>query len=75
MENDLFDLYERHGSLVIEVGHNSVADWVIVIYDRKNRSLSDAKVAVHVGSNIRKTAFADAYLKLVDYLSETRGGY
>ena len=76
MENDFFDLYEAQGALSLEVGHNSVADWNIHIYDRRGKSLADAKSPdVSVGGCTRKEVFAKAYVALTEYLSETRGGY
>lgn len=76
MEKELFDLYERHSYLNIEVGHNKVADWNLYIYDRKN----DAKrgrgePVVCAESPDRSKVFAEAYVKLTDYLSDRYGGY
>lgn len=75
MEKDFFELYERNGSLALEVGHNSVADWNVVVYDRKGKSLIETtEPAVHVQESGRETAFAKAYIELTEYLSESRGG-
>ena len=76
MEEDLFELYERQGSLVLEVGHNSVADWNVIIYDKKGKALGDyGKPVIHIQDCSRKTVFAKAYVELTEYLSEHRDGY
>lgn len=76
MEQDFFDLYAAQSQLAVEVGHNSTADWAIRIYDRENKPLGDwGAPVVQVQHCNRKLAFADAYVKLAEYLSETRGGY
>lgn len=70
MEHDFFELYERQQGLSIEVGHNSVADWVLVVKDRRA-----GKDAVFVQDCDRKKVFSEAYYRLAEYLSDTRGGY
>lgn len=76
MEQDFFDLYEAHGALALEVGHNSVADWCISIYDRHGKRFAEcATPEIHVQRATRKLAFAEAYTKLAEYLSENRGGF
>lgn len=76
MENDFFELYDEQGGFSLEVGHNSVADWCIFIYDRKGRSLSECKKPdISIQECTRKMAFAKAYVEFCEYLSETRGGY
>ena len=76
MEERFFNLYSRHGSLMLEVGHNSVADWNVIIYDRKGKAISECdKPAINVQESDRSIAFARAYVELTDYLSEHRGGY
>lgn len=73
--NELLELYERQGGLAIEIGHNSIADWCITIYDRKGATLADAKIAIQVQECGYELAAAKAYVELCEYLSETRGGY
>lgn len=75
MEKDFFELFERQGGLALEVGYNSVADWCVIVYDRKGAKLADARTAVDVQDCLRETAFARAYVELTEYLSNERGGY
>lgn len=76
MEKDFLDLYFNQGNLALEIGHNQIADWNIVIYDRKGKTLSECKTPdIHIQESDRKLAFAKAYAALTEYLSETRGGY
>ena len=76
MEREFFELYERQGALALEVGHNSVADWCVVVYDRKGKPLAAVdKPSVNVQESDRSKAFAKAYIALCEYLSEARGGY
>jgi len=76
MEKDFFELYERQSCLALEVGHNSIADWCLVVYDTKGKGLADAgEPVVNIQECIRELAFAKAYAELCKYLSETRGGY
>lgn len=72
---DVFDLIERNANLAIEVGYNSVADWCVTIYDKKECKLSGAPKCVSVQECDYRLALAKAYVELCDYLSETRGGY
>lgn len=76
MEKDFFELYERQSLLALEVGHNSVADWNVIVYDKKGKQLGDyGDPVVHVQDCLRETAMARAYVALIEYLSEHRGGY
>ena len=72
MENDFFELYESQELLCLEVGHNSVADWNVIVYDREGRSIGDANQVVHVQDSNRKQAFAEAYVKLAEWLCEAK---
>jgi hypothetical protein len=76
MEKAFFELYEAQGCLALEVGHNSIADWNIHIYDRKEKALVECtSPVISVGDTHRELTFAKAYVALTEYLSETRGGY
>jgi hypothetical protein len=76
MSKEFFDLYERQAQLALDVGHNSIADWCIVIYDTKGVGLAEAKApAIQVQECTVELAFAKAYVKLCEYLSDKRGGY
>lgn len=75
MEEQFFNLYENQSSLALEVGHNSIADWCVTVYDRKGTSLKDSKRVIGVQECDRITAFARAYIELSEYVSENRGGY
>jgi len=76
MEKDFFELYERQSCLALEVGHNSIADWCLVVYDTKGKGLVDAgEPVIKIQETMRELAFAKAYAELCDYLSENRGGY
>ncbi|WP_299197005.1 hypothetical protein [uncultured Amphritea sp.] len=76
MEHDFFEMYENQGCLSLELGHNSVADWVLVIRDKKDTRIGEqGKQIFQVQSCDRKKVFAEAYHLLTEYLSEERGGY
>jgi len=75
MEEQFFILYERHDNLALEVGHNSIADWCVTVYDRKGKHLRDGERIIGVQDCGRRRAFARAYIELTEYLSENRGGY
>lgn len=76
MEKDFFELYESQSNLSLEIGHNSIADWCVTIYDTKGKGLVNAgEPVISIQECIRKLAIAKAYAELCDYLSETRGGY
>ena len=75
MEKDFFDLYENQTNLAVEVGHNSVADWCITVYDKRSTTLENSKQVVFIQECNRILAFSVAYTELCKYLSETRGGY
>jgi hypothetical protein len=74
MEDDFFKLYERQSLLAVEVGHNSIADYCIRVYDRQGKEYWGAPIISESGPD-RKQVFARAYIALTDYLSNTRGGY
>lgn len=76
MEKDFFELYSRHELLSLEVGHNSIADWNILVYDRRGKSTGDfGDPVIHVQGSDRELAFAKAYVALAEYFSENFGGY
>lgn len=76
MEADFFELYESQPRLNVQLGHNSVADWCIEIWDRTNGKIGErGEPIISLQDCDRKKVFAEAYSKLADYLSETRGGY
>ena len=76
MENDFFELYERHKFLNVEIGHNQVADWCLELWDRKGDNLGERrKKIITIQHCDRKKVFAKAYELLAEYLSETYGGY
>jgi len=75
MEKDFFELYERQSNLALEVGHNSIADWCITIYDTTGKGLKDSESVITEQECTRELAFAKAYAGLCEYLSDKRGGY
>lgn len=76
MENDFFELYERQSLLAVEVGHNSVADWGVHIYERRGKEPGNWGEPVISESGVdREQVFARAYIALTDYLNNTQGGY
>lgn len=76
MEEDFFRMYEGQSLLALEVGHNSIADWGVHVYERRGKPPGDwgSPVISETGPD-RKLVFARAYAALANYLSETRGGY
>jgi len=76
MEKDFFELYERQPCLALEVGHNSVADWIIEVYDKRGKQPGDyGKPVVSVQNCTREEAFAKAYVALAEYFCDKFGGY
>ena len=76
MEKDFFELYMRHPLLALEVGHNSVADWNVIIYDRRGKQLGNyGDPVVYASGCLREAVFAQAYTKLAEYFSDKLGGY
>lgn len=76
MENDFFQLYTQHSLLALEVGHNSVADWRLAVYDKKDKDLGDyGDPVVLVTGTDPKLVFAKGYADLCEYLLKTRDGY
>lgn len=76
MESDFYTLYENQDRLSLQVGHNSVAGWIITVQDKKGVPLGqEGKVVVYAESRDRKLAFAEAYVTLAEYLLDERGGY
>ena len=73
--NELLELYEQHANLALEIGHNSVVDWNVRIYDKTGTTLKDAPLVVETNDCNYQLALAKAYVDLCEYLSETRGGY
>jgi hypothetical protein len=69
-----FDLYERQSNLSLEVGHNSVADWCVIIYDRQ-AGARESKRVILIQECDYELAIAKAHVELCKYLSQTRGGY
>jgi hypothetical protein len=68
MEEDFFDLYTRSELLALEVGHNSIADWNIYIYDRRGKEAGNwGSAVIHAQGCDRKLVFAEAYTKLAEY--------
>ena len=75
MEGEFFNLYERQSNLAVEVGHNSIADWCITVYDARGTKLKDGERVISVQEYDRSLAFEKAYVELTEYLSDKRGGY
>ncbi len=76
MEKDFFELYSKHSLLALEVGHNSVADWNVIVYDRRGKQVGDwGTPVIHTSGCHRELVFAEAYTKLAEYFSENFGGY
>lgn len=76
MEKDFFELYMKHPLFALEVGHNSVADWNVIVYDKRGKPPGDyGEPVVHESGGHREAVFAHAYTKLAAYFSETLGGY
>jgi hypothetical protein len=75
---EFFDLYEAQSNLSLEVGHNSIADWVIIVYDKQSIDYELGQYndpVIQTSSCDRNLAFATAYCELAEYLSDNRGGY
>lgn len=65
-----------HPLLALEVGHNSVADWNVLVYDRRGKQPGDyGEPVVHASGCHREAVFAKAYAELVEYFSDKLGGY
>jgi hypothetical protein len=76
MEKDFFELYARHSLLALEVGHNSIADWNVIVYDRRGKQPGNwGDPAISCSGCHRELVFAEAYTKLAEYFSERMGGY
>jgi len=76
MEQEFFDLYERHEPLALEVGHNGMADWCLQLHDITGGTLKDrGEPVISLQECDRSVLFAKAYIELTEYLSEKRGGY
>ena len=76
MEKDFFELYNCHSMLALEVGHNSVADWNVIVYDRRGKPVGNwGEPVIHCSGCHRELVFADAYSKLAEYFSDKFGGY
>ena len=75
MENDFFNMYEAQSCLSIEIGHNSVADWCMIVYDRRGTSIKNQKEVFRIQECDRKMLFSKAYNFLADHLNDARGGY
>lgn len=73
MEKDFFELYSRHPLLALEVGHNSIADWNVIIYDQRGKQAGEP--VIHCSGCHRELVFAQAYTKLAVYFSKHLGGY
>lgn len=71
MEKDFFELYSKKDLLALEVGHNSVADWNVIIYDRRGKEAGNwGDPVIHVQGSHRELVFAKAYAELAEYFSE-----
>lgn len=76
MEKEFFDLYSKHPILSVEVGHNSIADWGIYVYDRRGKETGNwGNPVVQASGCDRSLVFAEAYVRLAEYFSEKLGGY
>ena len=75
MEKEFFELYESQSCLSFEIGHNSIADWILIIMDTKGVGLQKAVQVCQIQDCSRSLVFAKAYCELAEYLCENRGGY
>jgi hypothetical protein len=76
MEKDFFELYSRHELLALEIGHNSIADWNVIIYDRRGKQTGEwGDPVIHCSGCHRELVFAQAYTKLAEYFSKHFEGY
>ena len=76
MEKDFFELYLKHPLLRLEVGHSSICDWTIVVFDKRGCDMFDiGKQVLHVDGPHSEAVFAKAYTLLVEYFSEKFDGY
>lgn len=76
MEKDFFKLYAAHPLLALEIGHNSIADWGVHVYDRRGKEAGKwGDPVVSVNGCHRELVFAEAYAKLAEYFSERFGGH
>ncbi len=73
---DFFRLYGKQTHLALEVGHSSIADWCILIYEQPGKEAGKwGSPVISVQECDVKLAFAKAYVALADYCSEHFGGY
>jgi hypothetical protein len=76
MEKDFFELYSRKDLLGLEVGHSSICDWSIRVYDRRGKEVGNwGNPIVSVQKCTRELTFATAYTELAEYFFEQFGGY
>jgi hypothetical protein len=76
VEKDFFELYRRHELLALEVGHNSIAGWNVIVYDKRSKPTGDwGEPVINCSGCHRELVFAEAYAKLAGYFSEQFGGY
>lgn len=66
--DELFDLCERTGGLYVNLGHNSIADWVLTIKTKDGFDFMAQDCD-------RFVVISKGYAALTDFLSEKRGGY
>lgn len=76
MKKDFFELYDSHTMLALEVGHSSITDWNVIIYDLRGKEPGNwGNPIIHIQDCHRELAFAKAYVELAEYFSEHLGGY
>lgn len=73
---EFFKLYESQTLLCLEVGHSSITDWNIFIYDRRGKEAGNwGDPVISIQHSDIDLVFAEAYVKLAAYCSEHFGGY
>jgi hypothetical protein len=73
---DFFKLYESQNLFCLEVGHSSITDWNLLIYDRRGKALGNwGDPIISIQNCDLEYVFAKAYVELADYCSEHLGGY
>ena len=76
MEKDFFEMYSRQTHFALEVGHSSITDWNIGIYDRRGKEAGNwGDPVIHIQESDRILAFAKAYSEFVAYCCDKLGGY
>ena len=77
--NDFLSLFETclktRPHLCLECGYSSVTDWSVYVYDKTEKSGDWGDPVVSAQTCDKRITFAEATVRLSDYMAETCGGY